>query len=129
MQLSSTPGQVVRAARSGFRAGGVEQARQSAHDRDQGNFVRLAASSEALVTGLGGRLPADGNHGRHVEQVARLGLPAADVHAATVLAGVPVEGSDAEQGGGLAAAELGHVGAEAPIPHSTKARASKRPVE
>lgn len=63
--------------------------------------MRLAASTEAPVSGLGGRLPADGHQGRPVEQVERLSSPATDVPAATMLAGVAVEGSDADQGAAL----------------------------
>ncbi len=89
---------------------GVEQAGESAHDGNEGDLVRLAGGGEALVAVLGGRFPADRGQGCHVEQMARLGA------AAAVLSGVAVEGGEAEQGGGLAAAkgaELGHVSAEA----------------
>ena len=95
---------------------GVEQADELAHDGDEGDLVRLAAGEESFVEGLGRGFATDRGQGRHVEQVARLGAAAADGAAAAVLAGVAVEGSEAEQGSGLAAAEgaeLGHVGAEA----------------
>ena len=95
---------------------GVEQAGESAHDGNEGDLVRLAAGDEALVAGLGGRFPAHRGQGCHVEQMARLGAAAADGAVAAVLSGVAVEGGEAEQGGGLAAAkgaELGHVSAEA----------------
>ena len=78
--------------------------------------MRLAVGGEALVAGPAGRFAADGGQGRHVEQVARLGPPAADAAPAAVLPGIAVEGGDTEQGGGLAAAEaaeFGHLGAEA----------------
>ena len=94
---------------------GVEQAGKPAHDSDESNFVRFAVGGEALVAGLGGRLVADRGHGGHVEQVAGLGAATTDGAAAAVLAGVAVEGGEAEEGGGLAAAEaaeFGHGGAE-----------------
>ena len=95
---------------------GVEQADKLAHDGDEGDLGRLAAGEESFVEGLGRGFATDRGQGRHVEQVARLGAAAADGATAAVLAGVAVEGSEAEQGSGLAAAEgaeLGHVGAEA----------------
>ncbi len=94
---------------------GVEQAGKLAHDSDESNFVRFAVGGEALVAGLGGRLVANRGHGGHVEQVAGLGAATTDGAAAAVLAGVAVEGGEAEEGGGLAAAEaaeFGHGGAE-----------------
>ena len=94
---------------------GVEQAGKPAHDSDESNFVRFAVGGEALVAGLGGRLVANRGHGGHVEQVAGLGAATTDGAAAAVLAGVAVEGGEAEEGGGLAAAEaaeFGHGGAE-----------------
>ena len=81
-----------------------------------GNLGRLAAGGEALVAGLGAGMAADCREGGHVQQVAGPGAAATDGAAAAVPAGVAVERSDTEKGGGLAAvegAELGHFGAEA----------------
>ena len=78
---------------------GVEQAGKPAHDSDESNFVRFAVGGEALVAGLRERLVANRRHGGHVEQVAGLGAAATDGAAAAVLAGVAVEGGDAEEPG------------------------------
>ena len=95
---------------------GVEQAGEPAHDSDEGDLVLLAGGGEALVAGLGGRFAADRGQGGHVEQLAGLGAAAADAAATAVLSGVAVEGGDAEERSGLAAAEgaeLGHGSAAA----------------
>ena len=76
----------------------------------------LAVGGEALVAGLGGRLATDRGQGRHVEQMAGLGPAATDGAGAAVLAGVAVKGGEAQQRGGLTAAqgaEFGHAGTEA----------------
>ena len=99
-----------------FAEEGVEQADEPAHDGDEGDFVGLAVGGEALVAELGGRLATDRGQGRHVEQMAGLGPAATDGAGAAVLAGVAVEGGEAQQRGGLTAAqgaEFGHAGTEA----------------
>ena len=81
----------------------VEQAGEPAHDGDEGDLVRLAVGGQGFVTGIGGRFPAVRGRSCHVEQLEEL-------------AGVAVEGGEAEQGIGIGAAqaaELGHAGAEA----------------
>ena len=78
--------------------------------------MRFAEGGEAFVAGLGDGFAADRGGGGHVEQVARVEATATDAAVAAVLAGVAVEGGEAEQGGRLAAveaAEFGHVGTEA----------------
>ena len=95
---------------------GVEQAGEPAHDGDDDHFVGLALGGEALVAGSGGWLAANRGLGGHAGEMAGLGPSAADGAADGLLAGVAVEGGEAEQGGDLAAAEgaeLGHGGAEA----------------
>ena len=94
----------------------VEQADELTHDGDEGDLVRLAAGREAFVAGLGGGFAADRRHRGHVEQAAGMCAAATDGASAAMLSGVAVEGGEAEQRGGLAAAEaaeFGHVGAEA----------------
>ena len=78
-----------------FAEEGVEQADEPAHDGDDGDLVGLAVGGEALVAGLGGRLATDRRQGRHAEQLTGLGPAATDGAGAAVLAGVAVEGGEA----------------------------------
>ena len=76
----------------------------------------LAAGQQAFVTGFGGWFPADRSQSCHVEQAPGLGASSADAAPAAVLAGIAVEGGEAQQRGGLAAtegAEFGHGGTQA----------------
>ena len=104
---------------------GVEQADEPTHDGHKGGLVGLAVGGEALVAGLGGRLATDRGQGSHVEQMAGLGAAPPDGAVAAVLAGVAVEGGEAQQRGGLMAAEgaeFGHVGTEASSVDRAEAR-------
>ena len=90
----------------------VEEVDEFANDGDEGDFVGFAACGEALVEGFEDGVVADGGGGAHVEDLANVGPPALDMALFTLFSAVLIVGRDADEGGGLGAAELAELGHE-----------------
>lgn len=80
---------------------GVDEGEQLSHEGDEGDLL-LGVVAQALAGGLEPAMAARRGGGGHVEQLARMGEAAATAGSLKA-AELVVEGSDAEQGGGLAA--------------------------
>ena len=111
------PGGRLRLPQAVVAQQGVSQHHELAHDGHERHLVLLGLDrGEPVVEGLAGGVAADRGGGGHEQHVAGMLPTAVDAAAAAAAAGVRGEGSEADQGGGLAAverAQLGHVGTQA----------------
>ena len=90
--------------------GTVEGDEQFSHDRDKSEFWWFARLGETLIEGSQDVIATRGGEGSHVEAATEMTPAAEDITFPTHCAAVAVEGSDAGEGGDLAAIELPQLG-------------------
>lgn len=83
----------------------VEEDEEFSHNGCESEFGGFVGGAEGLVEGAQDVVAAGGAQGGHVEGIAQAHAASGDVAFALEVAAVLVEGSDAEEGGGLGAGE------------------------
>ena len=89
---------------------GVEDGQEFAHASDDGDLFGLAGGNEAIVELLDDDVEADGSQGGHVKATPYLSAPAEDGPFAAHLAGIAIEGRNADQGADFAAGQTPQFG-------------------
>jgi len=89
---------------------GVEDSQELAHAGDDGNLLGFACSDEAVVELLDDGIESDGRERCHVESAAHLPASSENGALATHLAGIVIEGCQADEGADFPARQLPQLG-------------------
>jgi hypothetical protein len=84
----------------------VEQGDEFAHCRNKSDLWLFAGLAKPMMEGFDRRLEPDGGEGCHIERAPHAGPTAPNMTFATMLPGIPIDGSDADKGRGLFGADV-----------------------